>query len=65
MIRVASRMRFAPPEVLGVDRRCRHITAPVKNNYPLLSQFLSAVICDEKCCVLKKAVNKSLHSSMR
>ncbi len=45
---IASRVEFTPPEVLQVERRCRLITAPVKNNHPLLSEPLSALICDKK-----------------
>jgi hypothetical protein len=46
--RSAPRGCLTSPEVLGVDRRCRFITAPVKNNHPRLSQLLSALICDKK-----------------
>lgn len=63
----APRRGLTSPEVLQVDRRCCFIltgcfaiAAPVKNNYPPLSQFSSALICDKSQYLAKlvKLVNR-------
>jgi len=56
----APRRGLTSPEVLQVDRRCCFIAAPVKNNYPPLSQFSSALIYDKSQYLAKlvKLVNR-------
>jgi hypothetical protein len=42
------RIKCLLPAGTRVDRRCRSITAPVKENHPPLSWLLSAVICGKE-----------------
>jgi hypothetical protein len=52
-----------PTGGVGVDRRCRSITAPVKKEYPYLSRLLSALICDKS--VVSVCEWKSLTAPIR